>query len=97
MKTRTDRTIKICLVLLLFSTIVLGLNLSFAQPHSTTSTAGRKLFTDSITPLPNPDQPDSARGFREHGLIATALKQEDRDGTMALLFSLSIPKEAEKK
>ena len=49
----------------------------------------RKVFHDSVTPLP-----DQA-GLTANSLIVNAAKPENRDETMSLLFSLSIPAAAQ--
>ena len=49
----------------------------------------RKVFQDSVTPLPE-------QGPTAHGLMVSAAEAPDRTETMALLFSLSIPQDAQR-
>ena len=49
----------------------------------------RKVFQDSVTPLPE-------QGPTAHGLMVSAAEAPDRTETMALLFSLSIPQAAQR-
>jgi kumamolisin len=49
----------------------------------------RKVFHDSVTPLTNQPGPTA------HSLLVNAAKPEHRDETMPLLFSLSIPEDAQ--
>jgi kumamolisin len=52
---------------------------------------GRKVFSDSITPLPATDGPTP------HGLMVAAAKPENNKETMKVVFSLSIPADAQAK
>src|SRR3954454_859316 len=51
--------------------------------------ADRKVFADSVTPLP--DQP----GLTHNGLIVNAAGDENRSGSMTVLFSLALPPDAQ--
>lgn len=53
--------------------------------------AGRKVFTNSVIPLP--DKPGPA----PHGLVVSAAVQDHKSDKMDILFSLAIPKEARAK
>jgi len=53
--------------------------------------AGRKVFTDSVVPLP--DKP----GLGPHGLVVNAAGPQHKKDKLDILFSLSIPKEARAK
>ena len=44
----------------------------------------RKVFTDSVTPLPD-------QGPTPHGLLINAASAEHADETMRLLFSIAMP------
>jgi len=44
----------------------------------------RKVFTDSVTPLPD-------QGPTLHGLVVNAASPEHADETMRLLFSIAMP------
>jgi kumamolisin len=48
----------------------------------------RKVFSDSVTPLP--DQ----LGLTPHGLMVNSIEPQRRNETMTLLFSMSIPADA---
>lgn len=47
--------------------------------------AGRKVYSDSVTPLP--DQP----GLTPHGLMVNAATPDDKSHDMTILFSLAMP------
>ena len=51
--------------------------------------ADRKVFRDSVTPLP-----DQA-GITEHGLMVQAAEPQHRAETMTLLFSMAISQDAQ--
>ena len=50
--------------------------------------ADRKVFTDSVTPLPE-------QGTTPHGLVVNAAKPEQQKETMTLLFSIAIPESSQ--
>ncbi len=50
---------------------------------------GRKVFSDSVTPLPAVD------GVTPHGLMVAAAKPENNKETMKVVFSLAIPADAQ--
>jgi kumamolisin len=52
---------------------------------------GRKVFSDSVTPLPAVD------GVTPHGLMVAAAKPENNKETMKVVFSLAIPADAQAK
>ena len=52
---------------------------------------GRKVFSDSVTPLP------TAEGTTPLGLMVAAAKPENNKETMKVVFSLSIPADAQAK
>jgi kumamolisin len=52
---------------------------------------GRKVFSDSVTPLPAADGPTP------HGLMVAAAKPENNQESMKVVFSLSIPADAQAK
>jgi hypothetical protein len=47
--------------------------------------AGRKIFQDSVTPLPEQS------GLTHNGLMINAAEQEHREEAMTVLFSLELP------
>ena len=52
---------------------------------------GRKVFSDSVTPLPAVD------GVTPHGLMVAAARPENSQETMKVVFSLAIPADAQAK
>jgi kumamolisin len=50
--------------------------------------ADRKVFTDSVTPLPE-------QGTTPHGLVVNAAKPEQQKETMTLLFSIAMPESSQ--
>src|SRR5436309_666699 len=52
--------------------------------------ADRKVFADSVTPLPPQE------GLAPNGLMVNATSAQHREESMTLLFSLSIPADAQK-
>jgi kumamolisin len=76
-------------VVLAVAAVVFSLELASAQPPAPAAT--RKVFADSVTELP--PQP----GRTAQGLIVQAATPEHKHEKMDLLFSLAIPKEAQKE
>jgi kumamolisin len=67
---------------------VAAVTMSVAQQPGTT--AGRKVFTNSVVPLP-------VAGLAPHGLVVNTPVQDHKNDKMDVLFSLSIPAEAQAK
>ncbi|HLJ93414.1 MAG TPA: S53 family peptidase [Gemmataceae bacterium] len=76
------------MALAFLAAVVSTVKLAPAQQPPTPAPS-RKVFTDSVTPLPG--QP----GLTPHGLLVHAATPEHKTDRMEILFSLSIPKEAQ--
>ena len=73
-----------------FGVAALTLTMMSASAQPVPPAASRKVFTDSVTELPAPPGPAA------HGLIVQATAPAHMNNSLDLLFSLAIPKEAQK-
>src|SRR5262249_15631553 len=79
-----------CLILGCLIGGLLTLKPSSAQQEPGAAPAERKVFKDSVVPLPPPGN------FTRHGIFVQAVKPGAQDQKMEILFSLAVPKEVQK-
>src|SRR4051812_13039549 len=62
-----------------------------AEPEHAAAAGERKLFTESVVPLP------AAPATTPHGLMINAMPAEAKNETLDILFSIDIPAEKQAK